>query len=230
MGIYDIIENEKRKMSKISQRYGFLKSHKLFYLQLLTGVLFLAASLFFNYYAQAYTASHSSNYVSDIILDHIPAKNVDIVFLEGMLIFIGLVTLLGLHKPGRIPFLLKASALFIFTRAIFITLTHLAPPLHTEVVNSVSFWEKLMSGSGDDLFFSGHTGFPYLMALIFWDNKLLRYLFLATSVFFGSAVLLGHLHYSIDVFSAFFITYGIFNIAIRLFKKDFEFFALHTKI
>jgi len=217
-------------MSKASQRYGFLKSHKKFYLQLLTGILFMAFSLFFNYYAQAYTATHSSNYVSDIILDNLPSKNVDVVFLEGMLIFIAFVTILGLHKPGRIPFILKASALFIFIRAIFITLTHLAPPLHSMMVIPASFWERLLSGSGDDLFFSGHTGFPYLMALIFWNNKFLRWLFLAASIFFGSAVLLGHLHYSIDVFSAFFITYGVFNIATRLFKKDFEFFSIHTKI
>jgi hypothetical protein len=187
----------------------------------------MAISLSFNYYAQAYTASHSSNYVSDIILDNIPTKNVDIVFLEGMLVFIAFVTALCLHKPGRIPFVLKSSALFIFIRAIFITLTHLAPPLHSAIVIPASFWERLLSGSGDDLFFSGHTGFPYLMALIFWDNKYLRWLFLATSVFFGAAVLLGHLHYSIDVFSAFFITYGIYNIAKRWFKKDFDFFYLH---
>jgi hypothetical protein len=215
---------------KTQQRYGFLKTQKMFYLQLLTGVLFMAISLFFNYYAQAYTLTHSSNYVSDIILDHLPAKNVDDVFLEGMLIFIAFVTIICLHKPGRIPFVLKASALFIFTRAIFITLTHLAPPLHSVTVVPESFWERLLSGSGDDLFFSGHTGFPYLMALIFWDNKFLRWLFLAAAVFFGAAVLLGHLHYSIDVFSAFFITYGIFNIAKRLFKKDFAFFSHHTAI
>jgi len=215
-------------MRKITKRYLSLKSHKIFFIQLVMGILFLTLSLFFNYYAQAYTATHSSNYVSDIILDHLPSKNVDDIFLEGMLVFIAFVTLLGLHKPGRIPFILKASALFIFIRAIFITLTHLAPPLHTEVVNSVSFWEKLLSGSGDDLFFSGHTGFPYLMALIFWQNKFLRWLFLATSAFFGGAVLLGHLHYSIDVFSAFFITYGIFNIALRLFKNDYKFFTSHN--
>ncbi len=188
----------------------------------------MSLSLFFNYYAQAYTATHSTNNsVSDIILDHLPAKNVDDVFLEGFMIFIAFVTVLAIHKPSRIPFILKASALFIFTRAIFITLTHLAPPAHMTTVNAVSFWERLLSGSGDDLFFSGHTGFPYLMALIFWQNKYLRWLFLATAVFFGGAVLLGHLHYSIDVFSAFFITYGIFNIAKRIFKKDYEFFPYH---
>jgi hypothetical protein len=144
-----------------------------------------------------------------------------------MMIFIAFVAILSFHKPSRIPFVLKASALFIFTRAIFISLTHLAPPAHMTAVNSINFLERLISGSGDDLFFSAHTGFPYLMALIFWQNKTLRWLFLAISVFFGGTVLLGHLHYSIDVFSAFFITYGIFNIAKRVFKKDYEFFPYH---
>ena len=97
-------------MANITQRYLSLKSHKVFYLQLVTGVLFLAFSIFFNYYAQAFTATHASNSVNDIILDNIPAKNVDIVFLEGMLIFIAFVTVLALHKPSRIPFILKASA------------------------------------------------------------------------------------------------------------------------
>jgi hypothetical protein len=214
-------------MNKTFERYVSLKSHKVFHLQLITGIFLFFISLFFNYFAQKYTAIHYSNYVSDIILDNIPSKNVGVIFLEGFMIFIGLVIILCMYKPSRIPFVLKASALFIFTRAIFITLTHLAPPLHTITVNSVSFFEKLLSGSGDDLFFSGHTGFPFLMALIFWNNKYLRVLFLAASVFFGGAVLLGHLHYSIDVFSAFFITYGIFNMAKYFFKKDYEFFFHH---
>lgn len=214
-------------MSKLSERYLSLKSHKIFYLQVATGVFLFFLSLFFNYYAQKYTAIHSSNFVSDIILDNIAPKNVGAVFLEGFMAFIAIVVYLGLLKPSRIPFILKASALFIFTRAVFITLTHLAPPQNMITVNSVSFMEKLLSGSGDDLFFSGHTGFPFLMALVFWDNKYLRWMFLAISIFFGGAVLLGHLHYSIDVFSAFFITYGIFNLAKFLFKKDYEFFFHH---
>jgi hypothetical protein len=37
---------------------------------------------------------------------------------------------------------------------------------------------------------------------------------------FGVVVLLGHLHYSIDVLSAFFISYGIYRIAEIIFHKD----------
>lgn len=74
---------------------------------------------------------------------------------------------------------------------------------------------------GNDLFFSGHTALPFLMALIFWQNVKLRWAFILLSLFFGSAALLGHLHYSIDVFAAFFITYGIFHIALKIFPDEY---------
>lgn len=213
-------------MPTLALRYKAIIKHKTFYLQLATGILLMAASLSFNYYANNYTYTHRSNtLVSDIILDHIPNLNVEVVFLEGFLIFLGFVILVGFNKPTRIPFMLKTSALFILIRAFFITLTHLAPPLNHYVFQTHNILESLIAGSGEDLFFSGHTGFPFLMFLIFWHHSRLRTIFFIASVFFAGVVLLGHLHYSIDVFSAFFISYGIFHIATRLFKKDYKDFV-----
>jgi hypothetical protein len=211
-------------MTTLAQRYRAIISHKIFYLQLATGILLMMAVLVFNYYANNYTAGLSGTSVSDVILDNISFANVEVVFLEGFMAFLAIVILLGFHKPARIPFLLKASALFIGVRAIFIMLTHLAPPANELIIHTANFLEKLIAGSDAGLFFSGHTGFPFLMALIFWNHKYLRWLFLAASLFFGGTVLLGHLHYSIDVFSAFFITYGISNIAHWLFKEDYNLF------
>ena len=211
-------------MRKITARYKALKSHKVFHLQLFTGILLFAVSLFFNNLANNYTAEHFENGISDIILDHLPTMNVGYIFLEGVIILIAFITLLSFHKPARIPFILKSMALFILTRAFFISLTHLGIPLHQAAIHPESLLERTIYGSGEDLFFSGHTGFPFLMAMIFWDVKITRIIFLLTSVFFGVAVLLGHLHYSIDVFSAFFITYGIYHMAVWLFKKDYQLF------
>jgi len=213
-------------MTTLAKRYGEIIRHKEFYIQLGIGILLLAVAGFFNTYANYYTATHrSTTLVSDIILDHLPAIDVSVVFLEGFLIFLGFVILVGFHKPSRVPFMLKTSALFILIRAFFITLTHLAPPLHPYIFHTDNILERLISGSGEDLFFSGHAGYPMLMALIFWHKPVLRKIFLAASIFFAGVVLLGHLHYSIDVFSAFFISYGIFHIAIRLFKKDYKVFV-----
>jgi membrane-associated phospholipid phosphatase len=71
-----------------------------------------------------------------------------------------------------------------------------------------------------NFFFSGHTGLPFLMALIFWADKFWRKFFLAVSALFAISVLLAHVHYSVDVFAAPFMTYGIFKIAERFFPYD----------
>jgi membrane-associated phospholipid phosphatase len=76
--------------------------------------------------------------------------------------------------------------------------------------------------SGNDMFFSSHTGLPFLMSLIFWGNYRLRIFFILASMILAASVLLGHLHYSIDVFAAYFITYTIFHIAQKFFKQDYE--------
>ena len=97
-------------------------------------------------------------------------------------------------------------------------MTHLAPPAAQIYIDPTDYIQQL--SHGDDLFFSGHTGFPFLLAIIFWHKKYLRWLFLACTLIGGTAVILGHLHYSIDVFSVLFISFGVFHIAKYLFPQD----------
>ena len=205
-------------MKRVLNRYKALRSDRSFYFQFLVGILFLLISVVLNFVTNSYTALHASSAVSDLFLDNLPIVNVEEIFLEGMMILIAFVVFLGFSHPKRIPFILKSSALFIATRSFFMILTHLAPPVGDALFLSGNVVQRFMSGA--DLFFSGHTGYPFLMALIFWEQRSLRIFFIAASLFFGAAVLLGHIHYSIDVFSAFFITYGIFKLATVFFKRD----------
>lgn len=201
---------------------------KKFLISILWGIGFLAISLVVNYLAGSYATSHASNPVSDLILDHIPTLDVDGIFIYGIIVFFIFVVGLLFLRPRRIPFVLKSFSLFIVIRSFFVILTHLAPSMHQSPIDTTSFIVNTFTFTGD-LFFSGHTGLPFLMALVFWDEKFLRWLFLLTAFFFGVIVLLGHFHYSIDVFAAFFITFGVYKISERLFVKDFHLFNSITK-
>ncbi len=206
-------------MKKTVKKLAFHLSDREFLFSLAVGLFLLIASLVLNYYAGNYATREASNSVTDLILDNLPVMNVDFIFIEGAVILWIFSFLVAIREPKSIPFALKSIALFIFIRSIFISMTHLGP-----FPDQIFIAPNKVFSFGADLFFSGHTGFPFLFALIFWENKWLRNIFIAASIFFGASVLLGHLHYSIDVFSAFFITFGIFHLAKYFFKKDYDIF------
>lgn len=205
-------------MTNWIEKIKFNFKDRKFLMSFIAGVVFLTVSLFINFYAGMYATESASNSVTDIILSNTRAYDLDGIFLYGPIFLWVFVAILCVIEPKRAPFTLKNIALFTVIRSVFISLTHLGP-FPTQAIMDVS---KLMQkfAFGGDLFFSGHTGLPFLMALVFWHSKPLRWLFIATSIMFGIVVLLAHLHYSIDVLSAFFITYTIFHIAEILFKKD----------
>ncbi len=187
------------------------------------GTLFLGAGLVVNQYAINFATLRASNSVTDLILSNIPVFDVDAIFVYGTAVAVAYTVVLFLCDPqADTLYAQSGGALFYHPLGVSLTLTHLAPfAPHIAndfgpVINRAFF--------GDDLFFSGHTGLPFLAALGFWDWPFQRYFYLGLSIFFGAIVLLGHYHYSIDVASAFFITYGIYDIAKWLFPKDYALF------
>jgi hypothetical protein len=193
-----------------------------YYASLLEAIILFIGSVFVTHYASLYAQNVASGPVDDIILSNTRVYNFEIFFVY-VAIMLGLfVVTLCLRFTKTAPFLIKSVSLFILIRSIFVSLTHIGPfPLKLELQSGLLNFIT----SGNDLFFSGHTGMPFLIALIFWDHLYIRILFLTASVVLGATALLAHLHYSIDVFAAFFITYSIYHISVRLFKKDFSYFT-----
>lgn len=183
---------------------------------------FLGAVFVVQPFAVRFATSRASNAVEDIILSNIPIFDVGVFFVYGMFLLVAVITVLLLMHPKRLPFVLHALTLFIVIRAAFVSMTHIGPYPIAGVYDFGETITKIFFGG--DLFFSGHVGAPFLMALAFWHLPRLRYLFLAWSLFFAAVVLLGHVHYTIDVFAAFFITYGIFQLALWLFPKEYTLF------
>lgn len=206
---------------------SFVERHKQvwnkeFSLLVCTGAALFLVSLVMNFLATMYATQSASMPVTDLILSNMRAFDVDWIIIYGPLLLILYAGGATLYHPKRIPFVLKSVALFIIIRAVFISLTHIGPFSPQELIVPSRILNILGMGTSADLFFSGHTGQPFLLALIYWDDIRLRLIFLATSIIFAASVLLGHIHYSIDVFGAFFITYTIFHIAIYLFSKDWK--------
>jgi len=178
---------------------------------------------FANIYAFDYSQRPTSNYVGDLVLDNIPVVDLSFIIIEVALISIVLVTMFVISKPRYLLFTLKAVALFIIIRAIFISLTHVG--IHPDnIAPGLGFFDSIYTylNFQTGLFFSGHTGMPFLVALIFWGNKRVRYVLLSLSFIFAVAVLLAHIHYSIDVLAAPFMAYCIFKIAQYLFPRDYD--------
>lgn len=214
-------------MKKVFQSYNIHFKNKAFIYSTVISFLFLVVSLFVNYYAGTYATERASSPVTDIILSNIRAFDVDGFFVYGGLSMVLIILIVCLLYPRKLPFTLKTIALFVIIRSVFISVTHIAPfPLETDMVSQGLFAHFSFGG---DLFFSGHTGLPFLMALLFWDVRRIRFLFLGMSFFFGVVVLLGHLHYTIDVLAAFFITYAIYDMSVFFFKKDHQYFLMDSQ-
>ena len=132
--------------------------------QLITSFLFLFSSLFINYTAVNYSTYSMGNATTDILLENLPVVNTDIVFSYGALTFVLGVAMLLIKKQETIPFVIKSVSLFIIIRSLFMSMTHLAP--YSDRITTTFESMTYLSG-GADLFFSGHTGLPFLLSLIF---------------------------------------------------------------
>ncbi len=208
------------------QAYKDHFADKNFALSFLSGALLLIISLIMQFVASNYATNSASDSVTDVVLSNTRVYDVGGVFVWGAVILLVIGLCIGFSRVNRLPFFMKSVALFTLIRSVFVSLTHISPfPTHA-LITSTFFQHSFFNGvfNGDDLFFSGHTGLPFLFALLFWHNKRLRFLFLGFSITFAVVVLLGHLHYSIDVLAAYFITYSIFDLCKFLFKEDWKLF------
>jgi hypothetical protein len=191
---------------------------------LINALILLALAVIFQFYASAYVNRTPSNSVADLFLSILPVVNLNFLIVECALGAIAFSIILILAKPQYLLFTLKTAAIFIATRAVFIAVTHIG--IYPGQVNPdpTGFFDRTYTGLGLEagFFFSGHTGLPFLMALILWDKKFWRYAYLAISIIFGIAVLFAHVHYTIDVLAAPYMAYGIYKMSQYFFPEDFK--------
>ena len=205
----------KQKIKKWKKSFLNKKKHLFFSLTLLITALTL----------QIITGNYTNvkanvSEVTDLLLDNLPVIDLNIIFVWLFIIMIGILIFYPLFfHPKKFPYFLNLFSSLMIIRAFFIILTHLKTPAKAIVPRFPILAENLFVNN--DSFFSGHTAMAFLGFLMFRKhNKILGYFFLISSFLLGASSLLMHRHYSIDVFAAFFITYGTYKMGNYLFKKN----------
>ncbi len=143
-------------------------------------------------------------------------KPVDLTWLTFILIYASLIIAVAtlIKDPRNLIFALQVYAAMVIARIIAMYLLPLNPPAQMIPLNDpfVEFFGtgKLLT---KDLFFSGHTATLFILFLVS-QKKYLSYMFLFFTIIVGAAVLLQHVHYSIDVFAAPFFAYTAYRTVI----------------
>ena len=211
------LRKHKAPHKELARRYKTHFAHQDYRVAAVGSLLFFLASIFASLLAGHFATEAASNPVSDIILSNTPAFHVGNLFVYGTFLFVAFMLAMSAAHPRRIPFIFLSLGMLFFIRSGFVSLTHIAA-FPERAVSDFGFTMRKYF-FGNDLFFSGHTGAPFMMALIFWKDVRMRLVFIGWTIFFAFVVLLGHLHYTIDVASAFFITYSIFCLSEWLFPE-----------
>ncbi len=198
---------------KLSQWFSTLHKKRV-----AVALFFLLVSIVLYSLSGDYVSEHIGVVVPDIIVDHFGPYNLGIVYIWLFIIIIGLFFIFPLvYHPKELPYVMNMFSLFLAVRSGFVLFTRLQTPPDAIIVHFPKYLQLL--NFSNDLFFSGHVGVPFLGFLVFKDYPKLRYFMLACSIILGIAVLLMHVHYSIDVLSAFFISYGIYHIGNKFIQK-----------
>ncbi|MCD6496725.1 MAG: hypothetical protein J7M25_00260 [Deltaproteobacteria bacterium] len=201
-------------------RKALLRPH-FFHSVLLALVLFyFAISFMLNCARYAETYPYTPR-IHDFLLNLLPVVDMNAFATFGIELFIWTFYLMTLiFFPERFAFVIKTFAVFKIARGLALVMTHLGPPLcmledgYPGSTFGGMFFTK-------DLFFSGHTGYPILAAVLFWDIPWMRWIGLTVGLMLGFSTLLMHDHYTIDVFGAIVTTPVAYFISRWLFTTDY---------
>lgn len=195
------------------------------WIELFIALAALGGALRLNYLAgrAAFTAGQLAYSEPDRLWKWLPVWDTSFVFVWGFAaFFVWLCVVVVWREWRRAAYVAWSYALLISVRSFFIILTPMRLPPEAVHVSGGFLFQHLGQylTFEHDLFFSSHTACPFLAFLIL-RGPWIRLSFLFFSFLLAAAVLLGRLHYSIDVFSAFFITYALFKFEAKFFQPGY---------
>ena len=143
---------------------------------------------------------------------------IDLTWLTFALIYVSLIVAIATlsKNPKRLLFAVQLYTFMVAVRILAMYLLPLQPPEKMIILND-PFVEFFGTGQTltKDLFFSGHTATLLILFLIS-EKKIIKTIFLISTIVVAIAVLLQHVHYTIDVFAAVFFTYTCYIVLEKL--------------
>jgi len=198
---------------------SFLRNKRYSTEFIITALLLILIMISFSQFLQ-YIEGRDGVVLNDPLLNLF--NPVDLTWLTFSVIYLSIILFFStvLLKPYKLMLALQAYGLMIIFRAIVMYFTPLNPP-HGIMLLDDPFVQ--LFGNGEiftkDLFFSGHTATLFLLFLLS-ENKKLKTVFLISTLIVGACVLLQKVHYSIDVFAAFFFAFFAFRIVNYFHKTE----------
>lgn len=215
---------EKNFVSSGSNWKTSLKEKKFlaeFILTLLVLIIILVAYSHFLNFAE----TRNGQQLNDPILNLF--NPVDLTWLIFALVYFGifLFLILLINHPKKIILAFQAYIILIIIRIFAMYLIPLNPPK-----NIIPLIDPVVENFGTgrlltkDLFFSGHTATLFLFSLLI-ENKFFKILFLIFAIAAAAALMLQHVHYTIDIIFAFLFAYLVYK-----FTPYFINFLKRTKV
>jgi membrane-associated phospholipid phosphatase len=146
---------------------------------------------------------------------------IDLTWLTFALIYGSIVVAVAtlFKNPKQLMFAIQLYTLMVAVRIIAMFLLPLEPP-STMIALNDPFVEFFGTGQTltKDLFFSGHTATLLILFLIS-ENKIIKSVFMISTIMVAISVILQHVHYAIDVFAAVFFTYACNKLLVKFHTK-----------
>lgn len=188
----------------------FLKDKKFLFEFILTIlVLTIALSVYSNFLNFAETRNGIQ--LNDPVLNLFNPINLTWFIFALVYFGIFLFIVLVINNPLKLTLAFQAYTILIIVRIIVMYLFPLDPPQNI-IPLADPFVENFGTGKllTKDLFFSGHTATLFLFFLLL-ENKFFKIIFLIFTIITGSALMIQHVHYTIDIIFAFLFAYLVYK-------------------
>lgn len=219
----------KQKKIEFLQNWKYALADKKYRYSLITTLLVFSIQMAFISQFQLSIETRQGVSFIDPITGHLPVLTLNTLTFISIYSAHLLAIVIAILKPEKFLQLILGYLFVYFFRIFSQYLMPLDPPVGiVPLVDPFLIWFGNGAIINKDLFYSGHTATTFMIFLVTDNVKAKIYIFVALLfVIFG--ILLQRIHYTIDVYAAFFFSFTAYRLGLYIMKKlNFNFFPVNS--